>query len=135
MDSILYISKMNDINITGTASSPSVVTNSAMGKLEMSGDSYPENSFEFFAPIISWVESQLADSPHPLRVELHLLYLNTSSVKAMMDIFDLLEDAHGNGKDVSVKWFYDPDNDRIAELAEEFKEDCTFPFEIVQQAD
>lgn len=122
---------MNDLNVSGTQSSPSVVADSTAGQLEMRGDSYPENSFEFFAPVIRWVEEYLEDSDKPLRLELYLLYLNTSSVKAMMDIFDLLEDAHKNSRKVSVNWYYDSENDRIAELAEEFKEDCTFPFEIV----
>jgi hypothetical protein len=125
---------MNDLNISSTQSSPSVCTESASGILEMRGDSYPENSFEFFAPIIQWVEEFLESGHAPLALQLHLLYLNTSSVKAMMDIFDLLEEAHKEGKSVSVHWFYDPENDRIAELAEEFKEDCTFTFEIVPQA-
>jgi hypothetical protein len=124
---------MNDLSINSTQSSPSVRAESATGVLEMCGDSYPENSFEFFAPIIAWVTEFLKTEKNPLTLELHLLYLNTSSVKAMMDIFDLLEDAHKDGKTVAVNWYYDPENDRIAELAEEFKEDCTFPFEIVSR--
>jgi hypothetical protein len=63
-----------------------------------------------------------------------LLYLNTSSIKAMMDIFDLLEAAHQEGKSVAVNWHYDRRNERVVELAEEFKEDCTFPF-MIQSAD
>ena len=97
----------------------------------MRGDSYPENTFEFFTPLLSWIEEYL-QSDLPLRLELHLLYLNTSSVKVMMDIFDLLEEAHGEEREVSTIWYYDEDNERIAELAEEFKEDCTFSFEIVR---
>jgi len=88
------------------------------------------NAFELFGEIIQWVEDYLAQSADPLRLELQLLYLNTSSIKAMMDIFDLLEDAHVKGRAVSVKWHYDKRNERLAELAEEFKEDCTFSFLI-----
>lgn len=124
---------MNDLKINETQSSPAVVTDRAAGTLEMRGDSYPENSYEFFAPIIRWVQSFLATADAPLRLELYLLYLNTSSVKAMMDIFDLLEEAHQNGRGVGVNWYYDPANERIAELAEEFKEDCSFAFEVVRQ--
>jgi hypothetical protein len=122
---------MSDININPTQSTPSIVADAATGVLEMRGDSYPENSFEFFEPIIAWVEQRLDSAENSLRMELHLLYLNTSSVKAMMDIFDMLEEAHGRSNKVTVNWYYDRDNERIAELAEEFKEDCTFPFEIV----
>ena len=67
----------------------------------------------------------------PLNLELELLYLNTSSIKSVLDIFDLLEAAHAKGRGVSVTWFYDMRNERVGELAEEFKEDCTFPFSVV----
>jgi len=58
-----------------------------------------------------------------------------SSIKAMMDIFDMLEAAHAGGRTVSVTWYYDSRNERVAELAEEFKEDCTFPFAILPRND
>ena len=122
---------MTNIELSATASTPSVITDCAAGTMEMRGDSYPENSFEFFAPLVEWVQNHLKTPAAPLRLELYLLYLNTSSVRAMMDIFELLEDAHDSSHVVSVQWFYDQDNDRIAELAEEFKEDCTFPFDIL----
>lgn len=124
---------MDNLEISRTQSSPQVMAEVVTGKLHMAGDSYPENSFEFFMPIINWVNGYLALEEQPaLSLELNLLYLNTSSVKAMMDIFDLLEEAHGDGKEVAVNWYYDAENERIAELAEEFKEDCSFPFNIVQ---
>jgi hypothetical protein len=124
---------MSEIELAATASTPAVSANSAAGTLEMRGDSYPENSFEFFAPIVGWVKKHLHEGKRPLRLNLHLLYLNTSSVRAMMDVFDMLEEAHKVGQTVEVCWFYDGDNERIAELAEEFKEDCTFSFQIVQR--
>lgn len=124
---------MSDIELAATASTPSVSANSATGILEMRGDSYPENSFEFFAPIVAWVKHHLNETKTPLRLDLHLLYLNTSSVRAMMDVFDMLEEAYGSGQSVEVCWFYDGDNERIAELAEEFKEDCSFSFEIIRR--
>ena len=125
---------MSHIELTATASTPAVLADSDAGTLEMRGDSYPENSFEFFAPLVEWVQSHLETPDACLKVDLHLLYLNTSSVRAMMDIFELLEDAHNSSHGVQVRWFYDEDNDRIAELAEEFKEDCSFPFDILPNA-
>ncbi|HEX8552440.1 MAG TPA: biofilm regulation phosphoprotein SiaC [Abditibacteriaceae bacterium] len=123
---------MTDLDIPATQSSPLVKTSSANGTIEMRGDSYPENSFEFFTPVISWVREYLDSSKALLRLDLHLLYLNTSSVKVMMDIFDMLEEAHATGREVRACWFYDAENERIAELAEEFKEDCSFDFQIIQ---
>ncbi len=121
---------LEEIHWEATQATPFVATDARAGTLEMRGDSYPENSFEFFKPIIQWMTAYLKVSDDPLCLHLNLVYLNTSSVKVMMDIFEMLEDAHDKGRAVSVRWLYDRDNERIAELAEEFKEDCTFPFEI-----
>lgn len=122
---------MNDLSIAGTPSTPAITTDAAAGVLTLSGDSYPENSFELFGPVITWVETYLSQTDAPLRLDLELLYLNTSSVKAVMEIFDTLEAAHGRGRDVSVNWYFDQSNERVGELAEEFKEDCTFPFAVI----
>jgi hypothetical protein len=122
---------MNDLTIAATQSTPGIRTDSAAGLLAMAGDSYPENSFELFGPVIRWVEQFLDAESAPLRLELRLLYLNTSSIRAMMDIFDLLEDAHRRSRAVGVVWYYDHRNERVRELAEEFAEDCSFPFEIL----
>jgi hypothetical protein len=123
-----------NFEVAQTSASPFISANGDDGRVIIRGDSYPENSFELFRPLIAWVETYLAQPRRPLRFEVELLYMNTSSVRAMMDIFDLLESAFQNGTDVGVVWLYDAGNERVAELAEEFKEDCTFPFEITAKA-
>lgn len=122
---------MNNLHIPGTQSTPDIVATAATGVLRLSGESYPENAYELFGPVFQWIETFLTHSTLPLRVELELLYLNTSSIKAVMDVFDLLEAAHLNHRAVEVTWFYDQDNERVGELADEFREDCTFPFHVV----
>ena len=89
---------MNTLTIQASQSTPGIAGDWDEGRLIMEGDSYPENSLEFFAQIIAWIEHYLkVKAPDaPLHLELRLIYMNTSSVKAMMDIFDLLEDAHKN---------------------------------------
>jgi hypothetical protein len=126
---------MDNLKIDSTQSTPSIHADAKAGTVEMRGDSYPENSFELFSPAMKWIENYLGDANRPLTLNLHLLYLNTSSVKAMMDIFDILEEAHKSGRKVAVNWYYDEQNERVAELAEEFKEDCSFPFQITSQVE
>lgn len=125
---------MTDFFIAGTQSTPEIRSDWDAGVLHMRGDSYPENSFELFNQVFQWIEQYLHETDRPLALHLHLLYLNTSSIKAMMDIFDTLEAAFANGREMSVIWSYDPRNERVAELAEEFKEDCTFTFDIIAQS-
>ncbi|MBN8726745.1 MAG: biofilm regulation phosphoprotein SiaC [Xanthomonadales bacterium] len=123
--------QVTDLSIAGTQSTPEIRADAAAGVLSLAGDSYPENAFELFGPVIDWVERYLAAGDAPLRLDLRLLYLNTSSIRAVMDIFDLLEEAFTHQRKVSVDWFYDHRNERVRELAEEFAEDCTFPFRIL----
>lgn len=122
---------MKDLQLPGSQATPTIAADSATGILAMRGDSYPENAFELYGPVIEWVETHLAQTDLPLRMELELLYLNTSSIKAIMDIFDLLQSAHESGREVAVNWYYDLANKRVGELAEEFTEDYTFAFEVI----
>ena len=121
---------MNILTIQASQSTPSVATDWDEGRLVMEGDSYPENSFEFFQPLIAWLESYLGQPEGRLSLEICLAYLNTSSVRVMMDILDMLEESFQAGRQVDLVWFYEAGNERIAELAEEFREDCTFPYTV-----
>lgn len=122
---------METLYLEATKSTPEIYFDPATGVLSMSGESYPENSFEFFRPILSWLSRFSAVHPGPLTLNTNLSYLNTGSTKCMMDILDLLEESYQNGKDVSVNWYYDEENQRAFETAEEFKEEVTVPFNII----
>lgn len=127
----MLMTSMTELDVVASQSTPGIRTDAAAGVLYMDGDSFPENAYELFAPVIGWVERYLSDGSAPLRLDLRLVYLNTSSVRGMLDVLDLLEAAHEQGRQVSLRWFYHPDNERVAELAEEFAEDYTFPFAIL----
>jgi len=97
----------------------------------MGGESYPENSFEFYSPIIRWIEGFLSETKSDIVFSITLSYLNTSSTKYMIDILDRLEAAHRQGRAVKVEWYYDADNGRAGDTIEEFKEDFSMPFSVV----
>ncbi|HUI71582.1 MAG TPA: SiaC family regulatory phosphoprotein [Spirochaetia bacterium] len=122
---------MNDLLIPGSISSPTVRLDASRGMMELAGESYPQNAFDFFAPIIDWARQFLRESPDPLILSLRLSYLNTSSTKCLIDLLDLLENAYKIGRAARVVWHCDRDNERAREAAEEFREDVTLPFEIV----
>ncbi len=122
---------MNTLHIAGTKSSPEILFDHTTGVLSMSGESYPENSFEFYGPVVSWLSGFLKAHNGPVTFNIHLSYLNTGSTKCMMDILDLLEEAFLAGVQVVVNWYCDEENDRAVETAEEFKEEITLPFAII----
>ncbi|MFA6506742.1 MAG: DUF1987 domain-containing protein [Treponemataceae bacterium] len=118
------------MDIPATSSTPRVRFIEEKSVLEFVGESYPENSFAFFAPVFEWLNVEL---PHKegLRVEVNIAYMNSSSTKCMLDILDALTESAEEGRKISVTWFYEAGNDRALDLAEEFKEDISLPFEIV----
>lgn len=116
-----------ELNIPRTGATPEIRWDAAAGILSISGESYPENSFDFFAPVLQWLSTSLPSLPG-LRLEVSVSYMNSSSIKCMLDIFDAIGEAHAAGKNVEVVWNYETDNPRALDLAEEFRSEVTFPF-------
>ena len=101
-----------NLSVPGSQSTPSIRANWKAGVVVMSGESYPDNSFELYDQLIQWISAYLNSSEQSLALELHLNYLNTSSIRFMIDIFDLLESAFEDGKEVLVQWMFDDRNPR-----------------------
>ena len=119
------------LHIEPTKSTPRVILDPQEKLLSIGGQSYPENAFKFFEPIIAALDSFLTEGRPGLRVEFALHYINTSSSKCLMTILDRLEEASKAGKQISLTWYVNPENESEQECAEEFQEDITFPFNIV----
>ena len=122
------------LDIKATKSSPGIIFNRGKNILSMTGESYPENSFQFFSPVFEWLNKEFRKLE---KMELHVFikYMNSSSTKCMLDILDILSDAAAGGCDIRVQWYYEKGNDRAKELAEEFKEDFNIPFDIIAAED
>jgi len=122
--------RMERLSITGGTSTPTVEFDPITGVLEIGGESYPENSYEFYSPLITWLEHFLKRTKVEILFSVTLSYLNTSSTKYMIDILDRFEAAHLGGRSVKVEWYYDADNERAKDTIEEFKEDFSMPFAV-----
>ena len=118
-----------ELNIARTTSTPEIRFDQSTGILAVTGESYPENSFDFYAPVLDWLSANLA-LLSGLKLEVSVTYMNSSSIKCMLDILDAMQEAHAAGKVVSVLWNYEKDNPRALDLAEEFRSEVTIPFVV-----
>jgi len=116
--------------IPQTPSTPLVSFDADQKTLRIVGESFPENSFSFYAPVIAWMKDYLQQHD-ALLLDLSITYMNSSSTKCMLDLMDLMEEAFGKGVKSAIIWRYDQENPRSCELAEEFSEEVTFPFQIM----
>mgnify|MGYP006272388627 CR=1 FL=1 len=124
---------MNTLEIEAGKSSPFVRFDPESGLLEIGGESYPENSQEFYAPVIAWLQEFLDTEDTPVTFRVTLTYMNTSSTKYMIDMLDKLEAAHEDDHAVSVEWYCDADNARALDTVEELKEDFEMPFAVIPE--
>lgn len=115
---------MEKFIVEATKSSPSICFDPQTCTLEITGESYPENSSLFYEPLFDLLEEYLeADKNQNLEVNMQIIYFNSSSSKAFMNLFEMLDSAVQRGKKIVVNWRYHEENDTALECGEEFMED------------
>ena len=120
---------MEDLKHEGSAKTP-VVEFSSNGELLLKGRSIPENSIEFYKPLIEWLESY-SESPNSTTVlSVQLEYFNTSSSKFILDVFKKLESI--SGSEITVKWHYEEDDEDMLEAGEDYEAIIDLPFEMIE---
>ncbi|MCL6638296.1 MAG: DUF1987 domain-containing protein [Firmicutes bacterium] len=124
---------MKQLYIKGTKSTPEVSFNPDSNILLLQGQSYPENAFKFYDQVFRWVDEYLVQLQEEalVKIDFSLPYINTSSSKCIMLLLEKFENAYKTGKKLTLNWYCNEDNESELECAEEFKEDLTFPFNIL----
>ena len=120
---------MEDLKQEGSAKTPTVEFN-ASGELLLKGRSIPENSIEFYKPLIEWIESYSGSPNSSTVLNVQLEYFNTSSSKCILDVFKKLESVAGS--EVSVKWYYEEDDEDMLEAGEDYEAIIDLPFEMIE---
>ncbi|XPV68380.1 MAG: DUF1987 domain-containing protein [Halarcobacter sp.] len=115
---------MENLIIKETKYTPSIRLDAQKGLIELTGKSYPENTFEFYKPMMDWIEKYFSgNEQEKTTLNLEIIYFNSSSSKLFFDLFDLIEEAHKNHKNIEINWIYDKENESALEAGEDFKED------------
>lgn len=123
---------MESLRIDSTKSSPEIHFNHETGIWELNGKSCPENVLGYYQPIFSWIKEYMETVNGKIELHVKLSYFNTSSSKTLLDLFEMLSE-YNDGKDkVSVKWYYEEDDDDMLESGEEFSEDVDMAFEFIE---
>lgn len=117
---------MDVLHYEGTDDTPKVILDKANGIFELSGRSLPEDSAEFYQPILDWLV-EYANDPNPsTEFMFKLEYFNTASSKLILDVLTKLEDIEG----ASVVWYYHEDDEDMSEAGEEFDDLVEIDFEF-----
>jgi len=123
---------MEPISIVGTPKTPTVHFNAEKGLIEIKGRSIPENSIEFYKPLVEWLE-KYAESPQKVtQVNIELEYFNTSSSKCILDVFKKLESVFKNDNEVHINWYYEEDDEDMLEAGEDYQSILKIPFTMIE---
>lgn len=117
--------------IEGSKTKANINFNAVTGILEIGGESYPENALEFFKPVYNWLENFFNEFKDEITFNFKMIYFNTSSSKAILDILDLIESHHKNNGKIIVNWFYEADDEDIQESGEEFAEGLSVTYNVI----
>jgi len=122
---------MKDLVIKGEAKTPTVNFNFEDGSLLISGRSIPENSVEFYEPIIDWLDEYKSSKGEGLKMDIKLEYFNTSSSKCILDLFKKLEELNEAKKAIAVQWFFEEDDEDMEEAGQDFQAIINIPMELI----
>jgi hypothetical protein len=122
---------MNRLEIAESGNTPHILFEPVSGIFKIEGKSFPEDSKEFYRPVIEWLNSYKADQPAAIRFNFNLFYLSSSSIISVKQVLLKLIEFQNQKTDVIVVWNYDEDDDDIKKTGEDYMKITKLPFEFV----
>ncbi len=101
---------------------PEIDFNKDTGICTISGESYLEDSSEFYRPVVQWVLDYFEIVKKPMTFNFDLDYYNTSSSRYIVEIISILKKNADKGIDVTINWFCSADEDDYSEAEEEIED-------------
>jgi len=111
---------------------PYICADPIKGQIEIKGRSIPENSIEFYRPLVEWLEQYSGQEMKTTQVKIQLEYFNTSSSKCVLDIFKRLEVMYRKGWNIEIYWYYDEDDEDMYESGVDYQSILTCPISLVE---
>jgi len=129
---------MEKIFIEATTNTPKVVLDPDKMIFEISGESRPKDVSKFYYPILLWLDelgkisTEQMDDGSMFEFNFRFEYFNSLSAKYILDICKKLSSHGSGGKYISVKWYYEEDDDDMHEVGQEMSRISKLPFEFVE---
>ena len=103
------------------------------GEFMITGSSRPENPHAFYNPLLEWLEKFLKTKPEKINLVMEVEYLNSSSVKILVQLLrTIIENADKNTQ-VSFTWKYDHEDLDSYDQGKGFEKITGFPIKIISK--
>ncbi len=132
------MTELEDIIIEGSHKNfftPKVNLNVQTGICEISGESFLENTVEFYQPIIDWLKVYTTEIERPIAMIIKLTYYNTSTSRCLLDILNILKEYEDNDGEVVVNWHYDENDIDMEEDIEDYMIDTGLKINLIAESE
>ncbi|NJM15084.1 MAG: DUF1987 domain-containing protein [Bacteroidales bacterium] len=102
------------------------------GIFEITGESYLEDTVEFYSPLIEWIKQFTEEYTKPITVNFKLSYYNTSSSRSLLDILNAIKEYERRGNDVEVNWYHKGSDPEVEEEVEDYMLDTELKINLVE---
>ena len=119
---------MDNFSTEGKEFIPTIDFNAHDGKLNISGNSFHEDTTSFYGPVMSWLKRYIEETYQPTTFNFNMTYFNTTVSKVFLQIIRLLETYKGT---VVVNWYYAPDDDDMKEDGENLAAETELEFHLI----
>jgi len=103
------------------------------GYIRLSGRSITQNSRQLFKPCLDWVKQYVQTPAIITQIDLFFEYIDTSSIRCLVDILVVLGTITKNNSDnqIKINWYYERDDDDAYDLGAYIKAHLKVPFNII----
>lgn len=130
---------MEILEITETKYTPYIRLDAQQRSLVIRGISRPENTVEFYQPVLQWLDDFLAEERKkegeldPLDLEINMDYFNSISAKYIMGIILKCKQIYPGGDGLRVDWYYRENDDEAREWGVDLGAIAGVEFNLVQK--
>jgi hypothetical protein len=122
---------MQSMYLDRTNRTPKITLDPRENIFEIKGRSIPENSVDFYKPVMDWMDEYRKQPNSKTRFVVRLEYYNTSSSKCLVEIMRKLEMIYLDGNQVEMEWYYEEQDEDMRESGEDFKEILKIPIRMI----
>jgi len=111
---------MENLNIEATEYTPKIILDAQNNLIDIRGDSFPENTFDFYKPVTKWLKQYFDEGNKNVVINIEINYFNSSSSQLFFDVFDMFEAASEKQNSLEINWIYSAKNESAQEAGEDF---------------
>jgi hypothetical protein len=120
-----------DLKIEPTEKTPKVEYNPAKAELTMEGICIPEQTHDFFKPVLSFINSLENEPIKGFTLTVNLHFFNTGSARYILEVMKNARKLKDKGVDVKYRWFYNEEDEDIEEAGRSYSFILNEPFEMI----